>query len=244
MKLLVINANTSAAITAKVEAAARAAADAETEIVAVTADFGARVISTRSENAIAMHAAVELGARHHAGCDAVVVAVSLDTGAAALRELLPIPVVGMTEAACLMACTVGGRFGVVTLGTRVVPLYAELVASVGLERRLAGVRAVDIQTRDYDDVERVDEAVAGLAQALIAEDGAEAIVLAGAAIAGRHALLAPRVPVPVLDGVSCGVELAQVLARLKPAKPRTGSYAAPGAKVLVKVDESLKRLFE
>lgn len=243
MKLLVINANTSTTTTAKVEAAARAAASAGTEIVAVTGTFGARVISTRSENAIAMHAAVELAAKHQQGCDAVLIAVSLDTGLGAVRELLPIPAVGMTEAACLIACTLGSRFGIVTLGTRTIPLYEELIVSYGLERRLAGIRAVDIETRHYADVDRIDQGVAELANALVAEDAAEVIVLAGAAIAGRHGALQARVGAPLLDGVTCGVHLAEVLARLKPAKPLCGSYARPGAKELVNVDASVSALF-
>lgn len=243
MKLLIINANTSELITAKVAEVARAGASAETEIVAVTATFGARVISSRSENAIAMHAAVELAARHRDNCDAVLIAVSLDTGLAALREVLSIPVVGMTEAAALIACVLGSRFGVVTLGRRTIPLYEELIIGYGLERRLAGVRAVDIETRDYADMDRIDNGVAALAQTLVAERAADVIVLAGAAMAGRHRELQARVSVPLLDGITCGVQLAELLVRLGVNKPTCGSFSSPGAKELVNVDRSLIDLF-
>lgn len=243
MKLLVINANTSETITAKVAEAARASASAGTEIEAVTARFGARIISSRSENAIAAHAALELAARHRRDHNAILIAVSLDTGVTALREMLSIPVVGMTEAAALVACTLGSRFGVVTLGTRTIPLYEELIIGYGLERRLAGVRAVDIETRDYDDIERIDEGVRKLAQALVAERGAEVIVLAGAAMAGRHRQLQGRVDVPLLDGITCGVQLAELLVRLGLSKPTRGSFSSPGAKELIDVDRSLIELF-
>jgi allantoin racemase len=95
VKLLVVNGNTTDAITARIAAAARGAAGAGTEIVAVTAGFGARVVGTRAEDVIAAHAVLETAARHHAGCDAVVVAISSDAGLAAARELLPIPVIGI-----------------------------------------------------------------------------------------------------------------------------------------------------
>ncbi len=52
------------------------------------------------------------------GIDAVVIGVSFDVGLRALRELMDVPVVGMTEAACLVACTLGGPFGIVTYGER------------------------------------------------------------------------------------------------------------------------------
>src|SRR5512137_1045322 len=98
MRILVVNANTSAIVTEKVAVEARASASPGTEIVAVTGTFGARVIGSRSEHAIGEHSTIALVACHGADCDAVVIAVSYDTGLRGARELLPIPVVGMTEA--------------------------------------------------------------------------------------------------------------------------------------------------
>jgi len=53
VKILLLNANTSALVTGKVERAARAAAPAGVEIVTATGAFGAEVIATRAEHAIA-----------------------------------------------------------------------------------------------------------------------------------------------------------------------------------------------
>jgi allantoin racemase len=36
------------------------------------------------------------------------------------------------------------------------------------------------------------------------------------------------VPVPVVEGIRCGVLLAESLARLVPMKPAAGSYQLPG----------------
>ena len=88
MRILLVNSNTSDVVTEKVAAAARATASSGTEIVPVTGTFGARVIGTRSEHAIAEHSTIALVARHAAGCDAVVIAVSYDTGSRGARELL------------------------------------------------------------------------------------------------------------------------------------------------------------
>src|SRR5688500_17127108 len=141
MKILLVNGNTNESVTEKMARTAEAAASPGTTIVPVTATFGARIISSRSENAVAGHAVLAAAAQHHAGCDAVLIGVSMDTGLGALRELLSIPVVGMTEAACLVACTAGARFGVVTLGTRTIPMYEELITGYGLHPRLAGIEA-------------------------------------------------------------------------------------------------------
>jgi allantoin racemase len=226
MRLLVVNANTSDFVTAKVAAAARTAAAPGTEIVPVTGRFGARVIGTRTELAVAEHAAIELMAVHAPGCDAVLMAVSYDSAVRAGRELLGIPVVGITEAALLTACMLGGRIGLVVFGARVLPIYRELVQGYGLEARVAGWRAID-STAPYGPgaQDAVDALTVAAARDLIERDGAEVVVLTGAVMAGVPARLQPQVDVPLLDGVSCGVRQAELLAGLAPIKPRTGSYA-------------------
>ncbi|MFX6544518.1 aspartate/glutamate racemase family protein, partial [Acinetobacter baumannii] len=89
-----------------------------TELLAVTASFGPAVIGSRAENALAQHGVLELVAQHAPGCDAVVLGVSLDTALWACRELLDIPVVGMTEAGLLCGATVATRIGLLTNGAR------------------------------------------------------------------------------------------------------------------------------
>jgi allantoin racemase len=136
MRILIVNANTSALVTEKLEAEARTVASPGTEIVAVTGTFGARVIASRAENAIAEHSAIALVSQYAGDCDAVVIGVSYDTGLRGARELLPIPVVGMTEAGLLTACMLGGRIGMITFERRLLPLYQEVVAGYALVHAL------------------------------------------------------------------------------------------------------------
>lgn len=272
MRLLVANANTTEAITALCAETARAAASPGTEIVPATPRFGPAVIATRAEDAIAGHALLSLLAEHAgpgdgpeddpgngsrdsprdgAGngpgddprgstVDAVLLAVSLDTALEAARQLMPCPVVGMTEAACLTACLLGGRFGLVTLGG--VEAYRERIARHGLAARLARLRGVDATpqeaVRDPD----------GLAQRLLAEvealarEGADAVVLGGAALAGMAPRLQPRAPVPLLDGIACGVRLAEALVALRLPKPLRGSFARPEGRASLGLDAPLAAL--
>lgn len=244
MRLLVVNANTSELVTAKVAARARASASPGTEIVPVTGTWGARVIGTRAENAIGGHAALELMARHGAGCDAVVIAVSYDTALQAARELLPVPVVGMTEAGLLTACMLGGRIGVVVFGLRVLPLYQELVASYGLGSRVAGWRVLE-STAAYTNAthDELDREIAASAADLVERDGAEVILLTGAVMSGVPARIQAGVPVPVVDCIDCAVRQAELLVRLALPKPTTGSYALPRGRELLGVDPALSAQF-
>ena len=244
MRILVVNANTSDIVTEKVAADARASASPGTEIVAVTGTFGARVIGSRAENAIGEHSTIALVARHGPGCAAVVIAVSYDTGLRGARELLPIPVVGMTEAGLLTACMLGGRIGVVTFGRRVLPLYQELVTGYGLAARIAGWRVLESAAAyargPHADLDRE---IVGAANDLIDRDHAETILLTGAVMAGVPRRLQRDVPVPVVDCIACGVRQAELLVGLALPKPRTGSYAPPANRELIDVDPAIVRSF-
>jgi allantoin racemase len=229
MKILLVNANTTAAVTSRIAAEARRVAAPGTEVLPVTGTFGAPIIGTRAEMALAEHTALDLLARHGEGVDAVVIGVSFDVGLRALRELAPVPVVGMTEAACLMACTLGGRFGIVTYGARSAAILREIVAGYGLGGRLAGVHGLDASPADMlADPQALHAQIADAACELARRDGAEAVILAGAVMAGLPPQIQRQVPCPLVEGIACGIGLAELLVRLAPAKAQSGSFAAIG----------------
>ncbi|WP_424135027.1 aspartate/glutamate racemase family protein [Roseomonas chloroacetimidivorans] len=224
MRILVANANTTEAITARCAEAARLAAAPGTEILPGTPRFGPAVISSGLENAIAAHGILDLLAEHAGRVDAVVLAVSLDTALSAARQLMPCPVVGMTEAACLTACMLGHRFGLVTFGGT--ESYRQLIGQYGLSSRLSGLVGVDFTPqRALSDPEGAARAVAeGIAE--LVAGGADSVVLGGAALAGMEPALREASPVPLLDGMLCGVRMAEALVALAPPKPRVGPSAA------------------
>lgn len=247
MRLLLINGNTTAFVTETAAAEARRVASPGTEIVGVTGRVGARIITTRFENAIAQREMVALAAKHARGMDAIVIAVSYDTALPALRELMPIPVVGMTEAALATAHLIGGRIGLVTMTARTQPVYRELVEGYGLAARVCGWRTID-NTQAYapGDTTEVDRLLTEACNDLVERDLAEVVVLLGAVMAGVPRRLQDRVPVPLLDGIAAGVPQAELLVRLARPKPKVGSYALPGLRELEGVEpeitEHLRRL--
>jgi allantoin racemase len=244
MKLLLVNPNRTQAVTDAVLAAARAAASPGTELLAVTSGFGPLVIASRGENALAQHGVLELVAQHASGCDAVVLGVSLDTALWACRELLDVPVVGMTEAGLLLGATLATRIGVLTYGARMAPLYRELVDGHGLGSRLAGIEGLAVTPQQtFESPQAVQAAVLAGAQRLVERDGAEAVLLAGAAMASMAGVLQPRIGVPLLDGVACAVAMAEARVRLRLPRARTGSLAATGGRDVQGVSPALAALF-
>lgn len=214
MRLLLINANTSAGVTELCAQAARTIATPATEIVPLTGRFGARIIESRAESAIAVHAMLELIAESAATADAALVAVSYDTGLREARDLVPFPVVGITQASLAVAMLIGSRVGMITFGTPW--LYRELAQSYGAAERIAAIEVVQASAKEaYENPGTVSELVRAAIRRLIDNRGADVIVLCGAAFAGMAALFEHDVPVPVLDGVTCGVPLCEALVALK-----------------------------
>lgn len=243
MKILLVNPNTTQAVTDSVLKAAQATARPGTVLRAVTGTFGPQVIGSRADNALAQHGVLQLVADHAADVDAVVLAVSLDTALWACREILTVPVIGMTEAGLLTACTLAPRVGLLTYGRRMGPIYRELAESYGLGSRLAGVAAIDATPeKTYSARDEVLAEIRIAARGLI-DDGAEAIVLAGAAMASMAGELQPDLDVPLLDGVACAVALAEARVALALPKARSGSVSPTGGRRVNGMSESLTALF-
>ncbi|MEH3086558.1 MAG: aspartate/glutamate racemase family protein [Xylophilus ampelinus] len=244
MRLLLINPNRTQAVTDAVLAAARAAARPDTQLRAVTGRSGPLVIASRAENAIAQREVLELAARHAGEADAIVLAVSLDTALWACRELVDLPVIGMTEAGLLVGATLAARIGIVTYGRRMAPLYRELAAQHGLDGRLAGVEALEVTPQQtFDAPDAVRDAVRAGIDRLVRRDGAEAVLLAGAAMASMASALQPGAPVPLLDGVACAVALAEARHRLRLPAARAGSLAPLSGRDVDGVSAPLAELF-
>jgi len=230
-RLLLINPNISDSVSELIRAEALRSVAEGTTVDVLTAPFGVAYIETRFEALIGAYAAAQLAAEHHARFDAVIVAAFGDPGLAGLREVLPIPVTGLTEAALASAHLLGHRISIIAISQRIQAWYREVVESYGFGSRLVSIRALDRPLASIGGVQNDHaQALQTLAQRAVDEDGAEVIVLAGAPLAGLARSLAGRLPVPVVDGVSSAVRHAQTLVALTPGRATQGSFAAPPVK--------------
>lgn len=215
MRLLILNPNTTASVTARLLAhgqallAARApsARPRTVTLNAVTAQLGASYIASEASYAIAGHAALDTWARHAAAggrADTILLGCFGDPGVWALREATGLPVIGLAEAAMRRAAR-HGRFAIVTGGLAWVPMLQRLARSLGLDHALAGVHAVAPSGAQL--AADPAAALALLAQACrAAAVGVDAVILGGAGLAGYAQALAGEVAVPLLDSASAGIE--------------------------------------
>lgn len=244
-RLLLINPNVSDSVSALIHAEAERSASPATKIEVLTAPFGVAYIETRFEALIGAYAAAQLAAEHHERFDAVIVAAFGDPGLDGLREVLPCPVTGLTEASLASACLLGNRFSIVAISQRIRAWYAETVVKYGLSSRLASIRGLDEPLADIGNVQgNQGERLVALAERCVAEDGADVIVLAGAPLAGLARSLRGRLPVPSVDGVSSAVRHAESLIALQPGGAVRGSFAPPPAKPHRGLPPAIARLLD
>ncbi|MBR1207387.1 MULTISPECIES: aspartate/glutamate racemase family protein [unclassified Bradyrhizobium] len=231
MKILLLNPNTTVAVTDLLHAAGSKVASAGTELVPATAARGVPYIATRAEAQIGGAIALEMLAEAGAGIDAAIIAAFGDPGLFGARELFAFPVVGLAEAAMLTACMLGRRFSIVTFAGALAPWYEECVAMHGLSSRCAGIRTLDGSFQSISDVQaEKEELLVALANQAVEQDGADVVILSGAPLAGLAAKVRDRIPVPVVDPVAAAVRQAETLAVLKPRKAVAGTFRRPDPK--------------
>ena len=237
-RILVVNSNTSEAVTARIALAAAGALPAGCTVETVSAPFGLPLIVTRADWLMAGPATVSALAARRGSYDAAVVACFGDPGVEAARELLDVPVVGISEAAFHAACMLGRRFGIVSFTAALKPMFVDCLERAGLAARCAGFRMGPAFTGDPGRVaEERRDMILELCRASIEQDGAEVVILAGGPLAGLAPLLASEVPAPLVDGTAAGVRMAAALAGLAPAlRPRR-------ARPLAGYDVALTTLF-
>ena len=237
MKLLVINPNISADVTALIDAEARRSAGTDTELIVRTARHGVEYIETRFEALIAAGAVAEIIAEHCGGdpaadqIDGVVVTAFGDPGMPALKELTDVPVIGITEAALCAAALQGQRFSIIAISDRITAWYRDCVEHFGLGSRLASIRSITQSLNGIGTVQQdFKETLLALSRQAVAEDGADVVILAGAPLAGLGRELEGQIPVPVVDGISAGIRMTEAVVALQSGFHRQGAFAPPPVK--------------
>ncbi len=231
MRILVVNSNTTAAMTARIGRSARDAAAAGTTIIAANPEDGPVSVEGHYDAAFAVPGMLR-AIRNHADADGVVIACADDPGLFAAREIAACPVIGHTEAAIVFATRIAYRFAIVTTLSRSIPVFHELLDRYGAARQCCAVRAADVPVLDLEDPEcGARDRVLAEARRAVEDDGAEAIVLGCAGMTDFAHWMASELGIPVVDGVVAAVKMAESLHAMGLSTSKHGAFAAPGAKV-------------
>ncbi|MDX1605095.1 MAG: aspartate/glutamate racemase family protein [Candidatus Competibacterales bacterium] len=241
MHIRIINPNTTAGMTATIGAAARQVAAPETTITAVNPDSGPVSIESHFDEAIsAVGVLDEVRAGEREGTDAYIIACFGDPGLLAARELTRAPVIGIAEAAFHLATLISTRFSVVTTLGRTGIIAEHLLESYGFSRHCRRVRAAEIPVLDLEeDGQAALQRIIDECRRARDEDGIGAIVLGCGGMADLTDTIAEAVGLPVVEGVTAAVKLAESLVALGLGTSKHGDLAFPRPKAFTGRFESL-----
>ena len=235
MRVLVVNVNTTTTMTEAIARQARAVAAPGTEIVGLTPAFGAPSVEGNFESYLAALAVMECVRAYPGAYDAVIQAGFGEHGREGLQELLTVPVIDITDAAASVAMLLGRSYSVITTLDRAVPLIEDRLRLSGLYERCASVRASGLAVLDLESAPRLAaEAIVAQARIAVETDRAEVLCLGCGGMAGLDAEVRAATGVPVVDGVSAAVTLAESLVRLGLKTSKIRTYAPPLPKTLLR----------
>ncbi len=225
-RILVVNVNTTATMTSLIADQARAVASFGTEIVAATPTFGPAGVESILQSHLSAVGVLDRVLAEKSAFDAVILAGFGELGREALQEAVDVPVVDITDAAAVFASLLGRSFAVVTTVDRAIPAIEDRLTLNGLRSRCVAVRSVDMGVLDLEnDMAATVTAIAEQARQAVEQDRAEVICLGCAGMAGVAQQVSAKVGVPVVDGVTAAVQIAESLVALGLSTSKVRTYA-------------------
>ncbi len=204
MKILIINPNSSAEMTAAIQNCAEIYADGEFEVRTLATPGAPEFIDYYSDQFACAPGMVQIVKDNEQEYDAFIVACHCDPNLDLLKQITDKPVIGIGEASMHLASMLGHSFSVVSTGKHSIPNKLALIRKYHLEGACASVRG------PKGDVEGLgmDEVYFNAARTAMEEDMAEVIVLGCAGFAGMSERMSAELGVPVLDGIHCALMMA------------------------------------
>jgi Asp/Glu/hydantoin racemase len=138
---------------------------------------------------------------------AYVIACVSDPGLEAARTVTDRPVLGMFRCGIAAALTRAERFGVIGFTEKSLPRHRRILASMGVESRLAAWIPLDLPMETLTDPVAPQARIAAAARQL-AEDGAEVILLGCAGMAAHATLVAEESNLPVIEPAQAAASAA------------------------------------
>lgn len=232
MKIRVINPNTTISMTEKIGDSARRIAGNGTVIVATNPESGPVSIESHFDETIsAVGVTEEIRKGETENTDAYVIACFGDPGLMAARELTSAPVLGIAEAAFHLATMISTRFSIVTTLGRTGIIAEHLLQLYGFSHHCRKVRAAEIPVLELEDDN--DSALKLIIEECLrakTEDKIGSIVLGCGGMADLKKQIEEEVGLPIVEGVTAAVKLAESLVSLGLKTSKHGDLAYPIAK--------------
>ena len=206
-RILTINPNSSAAVTAAIDEALeplRIAGGPEIVVVGL-AEGPPSITSQRDADSVVIPLANRVASDD---ADAFVIACFSDPGLHAVREAAGgRPVMGIAEWGILRALTLGERFGIIALSPSSVRRQQRAVRQMGVDSRYAGSWSVGASAAETASAAMRDRLIEA-GRALASQRGADVVVMGCAGMASHRSAIEQAIGVPVVEPAQQAVAAA------------------------------------
>lgn len=240
LRLKVINPNTSHTMSQQMAERLMQQLPEDVQLEVLTAEHGAPSIETAVEEAMAVIALLALISQDRAGlletppADGYLLACFGDPGLEAARELSPVPVLGIAQAAMHMAALSVSPFAIVTSMASTLPMSHQLLERYAMRSLCSTVLACEVPVMTLSQAQTPPPALLESCESARAS-GARSLVLGCAAMGPLRDAIAAKIKLPVIDPMLAGRDLLLTLMRQPGArsdnlvsehKPLSGIFAS------------------
>ena len=229
MKILVINPNTNPKNTRVIEKAIQPFTPPNCTVDVVNPEKGPLGLESNYHNfmaAVETHKMIKKAEEQ--GYDGVVIACYGDPGIEAAKELVNIPVVGITEASYALAPMLGSKFLVLVSADTAVPRQVRYLKTLGISDHLYAIKPLGVDIIGImSDLVNAKELIANNTGKLLKETNTEVIVMGCSGFSGMRTDLEKYLNVPIIDPVVAGVQLCSTLINMKLAQSKVNMYKIP-----------------
>lgn len=150
-----------------------------------------------------------------------------------LREIFTCPVVGIMEAPCFQACSLGHKFSIVTTNKEWKPLLSDGLKRLGIVDRCASVRCCDLPVLALEDQKEAAIWIKRESIQAVEKDGAEVIVLGCAGMSGLNLNNVRELQgVNIIDPIKSSLAYLYSLLLLKESTSKRLAYSQPRFKTI------------
>lgn len=232
MHIRLINPNSTASMTSQALASALRVKQSGTEVSAVNPANTPVSIEGGADEAMAVPGMLEeIRKGERLGIEAYVIACFDDPGLHAAREVARGPVIGICQAAIQVAMTISRRFSIITTLPRSIPIIEDLVGDYGADRHCRKVRAINLPVLGLEeDPTMAEQLLIREIETAKQQDRAEAIILGCAGMSALCDRLREATGVPVIDGVTAAIKMAEALVGAGYVTSKVNAYDYPRVK--------------